>query len=693
MSSTSLKTSSSRAETEANSTQGHLGSDLVDPTSSLEDWSYRIPEPPSGFKDQEFPPSLYSGESSRESPIQAETKPTLLPQQFSDPTADDREQLLRLEEEAETTASKDSFKDSGTELSSRSPVDVKQDSNCGVRAAAAESSSEEEELAYGAEEEEEEDMVVPDRYTGASSHHQPKSLPPQHFLSAAASAGSTGSSERSSPITPVIRGPMQFSIDSYDSRDKKEVPYRKKLVRSESMNSNVVAGNETPGGATTSSGGSSGRSSSNGGESEIMSTTSTPVPAASPVENPHHQGNSNRSGSRYKTLPGRIDTVSAINPVIVEESYADVKKSLKEVPVHNNSVLVSKDDLSVVNKNYSKSEERLTQLDLLVSIDAAGVTNKQQPKVATPTDNNNQGRKISSATTTTTTASTTTVIEKKPQQLRDPSPEINPSQLKGVTSGLGIVQHRPAAPANPGMRKASKTGGVGVTSSPSHGLVDANFSSFSVETHERSLGPERSISVETHEGSFMGSERNVHEETIAFERRVTHNSAPMTNMAVQTSVGASVTSWKSNVRKTSLQANRVMPNDDLVQNNRRKKSFGSTAQAVNKVTSMRSTTMTSGNSKSTGSLDKTGLIEIVALREVPGMRRGDSFSPLIFLSMHGREERRSNKISAATMNFFEAAALKVLGIKKKKCFSYTNGNNEFNQSCEVSKVEENLKSI
>lgn len=37
-------------------------------------------------------------------------------------------------------------------------------------------------------------------------------------------------------IVPVIRGPMQFSIDSYDSRDRKEMPYYQKLARSESMN-------------------------------------------------------------------------------------------------------------------------------------------------------------------------------------------------------------------------------------------------------------------------------------------------------------------------------------------------------------------------------------------------------------------------------------------------------------------------
>ena len=46
---------------------------------------------------------------------------------------------------------------------------------------------------------------------------------------------------KSSKLVPVIRGPMQFSIDSYSSRDQKEVPYRKKLVRSESLSGSQYA--------------------------------------------------------------------------------------------------------------------------------------------------------------------------------------------------------------------------------------------------------------------------------------------------------------------------------------------------------------------------------------------------------------------------------------------------------------------
>ncbi len=40
--------------------------------------------------------------------------------------------------------------------------------------------------------------------------------------------------ESSSAPHPLPRGRMQFSIDSYSSRDQREVPYRKKLSRSES---------------------------------------------------------------------------------------------------------------------------------------------------------------------------------------------------------------------------------------------------------------------------------------------------------------------------------------------------------------------------------------------------------------------------------------------------------------------------
>jgi hypothetical protein len=38
-------------------------------------------------------------------------------------------------------------------------------------------------------------------------------------------------------VSRSSKGPMQFSIDSYDSRDRKEVPYHMKLARTESLNS------------------------------------------------------------------------------------------------------------------------------------------------------------------------------------------------------------------------------------------------------------------------------------------------------------------------------------------------------------------------------------------------------------------------------------------------------------------------
>ena len=165
--------------------------------STLIEETLDIPEPPSGFKDvEEFSlerkESILSSSSSTETPIE--------------PIINVRRSRSSSPVEIQDRERKPESKDSGTELSSLSTAKVDRVEDRFLAGSSSSQSSSD----FDAEEEEEEEEEPSRIY---ASSRESRSLRPHRSAQ------------------PV----MQFSIDSYNSRDSKEMPYAKKLSRTESQ--------------------------------------------------------------------------------------------------------------------------------------------------------------------------------------------------------------------------------------------------------------------------------------------------------------------------------------------------------------------------------------------------------------------------------------------------------------------------